>query len=202
MGDPLPPVLARMKQLGHAVFESGAYNLNLFGIRSPDPTSNSFDDLLGCAYRETSDGPWRVDYWRATTDPGVYYREHPMRVEGTAILVPGQYRGAYELGLHRGKYEALVQTGAPVKVWRDSNCDDVLDWSGDEHSGWYGINLHASAQNSAGTASSSRVDKWSAGCQVHGTQRGFDAMMRLAHAQIDAHPTWTRFTYTLLEQWW
>lgn len=202
----LPPVLQRMQALGYAVFTGGDYNLNLFGIRSRDATSGSWNDLLGCAYRVA--GEWQVQYWAATTDPGLYYREHPMRVDGTAILVPGQYRGAYAVGLHAGRYRALVQTAGPVCVWRDADQDTVLDMGPDVpmEVGYFGINIHASANDPYSSTVdrdvSSDVGKWSAGCQVHATTTGFRAMMDLVDAQIRTHPTWPQtFTYTLLEQW-
>ena len=44
-------------------------------------------------------------------------------VKGTAILVPGQYRGAYKIGFHKGKYKALVQA-KPVKLYIDNDKDN------------------------------------------------------------------------------
>jgi len=44
---------------------------------------------------------------------------------GTAILVPGQYRGAYALGYHFGK-PALQQVGN-LKLFRDNDLDEQLD---------------------------------------------------------------------------
>ena len=142
MSDVLPPVLQHMRSLGHEVFTSGAYNLNLFGIRAKGGRINKFDDLLGCAYREADDGPWRVAYWPATTDPGLYWLQHPMNVSGTAILMPGQYRGAYEVGFHLGKYRALVQR-RPVRVWRDNDRDSTMTYGGhdDIDEGLFGINI-------------------------------------------------------------
>lgn len=202
MSDTLPPVLQVIKSKGYAVFTQGAYNLNLFGIRSSSSQAGKFDDLMGCAYREYDGGPWVVQYWPATTDPGLYYLENPMRVEGTAILVPGQYRGAYQIGLHTG-YEALVQWAGPVKVYRDADRDGTLDFDPETiMEGYFGINLHASYQRGDGTGESTVVGKWSGGCQVHATEAGFRAMMALAHRQLEVHPSWTKFTYTLLDQWW
>ena len=201
MADALPPVLARMRALGLHVCDSGAYDLNLFGIRSPERRANAFDDLLGCAYREREDSGWVVRFWPATTDPGSPYLRDPMNRAGTAILAAGQYRGAYRIGKHRGEYDALVQSG-PVKVYRDDNRDDLLDFDGDPVEGVFGINLHASAQNPHGDARSTQVGKWSAGCQVHATQRGFDEMMVLARKQQEYHPGWLTYSYTLLDQWW
>lgn len=195
-----------MQALGHQVFTSGDYNLNLFGIRSSDNTAGTFNDLLGCAYKV--DGQWHVRYWAATTDPGLYYRENPMNVKGTAILCPGQYRSAYVIAKHKSSYDALCQRtgGDPVTVWRDANRDDVLDYEGPTDTGFFGINLHASSSNPYGETrdrdDDAAVGKWSAGCQVHATTTGFREMMALARKQIEVHPTWTeRFTYTLLDEW-
>jgi hypothetical protein len=196
MADLLPPVLARIKRLGFKVFLEGAYNLNIFGIRSANRVAGRFDDLLGCAYRESENGPLIVRYWQATTDPGTYWLENPMRAEGTAIYKPGQYRGAYEVGYHNGKYLALTQTGAPVQVYRDGDRDNILDL--DESTvmtGYFGVNIHK-----AGTSSTS-VGKWSAGCQVFAREADFDDLMGLVEKQVQHHPTWTKFTYTLLDAW-
>lgn len=203
----LPPVLARIDALGLRVFRDGDYNLNLFGIRSSDLSAGTFNDLLGCAYKTS--GQWQVMYWAATTDPGVYYREHPENVEGTAILCPGQYRGVYAIDKHGGKYEALCQRNGTVQVWRDDNRDTVLDVDPETptESGYFGINIHASSNDPYGEvrdrSADAPVNRWSAGCQVHATTTGFRQMMELVHKQIEAHPTWAqKYTYTLLDQWW
>ena len=188
-----PPILRRMKSLGYSIFIHGEYNLNLFGIRSQSNMANRFDDLLGAAY--IAGDQWHVEYWPATTDPGTYWLNNPGRVSGTAILVEGQYRGAYRIGQHRGQYTALKQA-APMKVYRDSNRDNVLDMSPETQSeGIFGINIHRSSR----TGSSQEVNKWSAGCQVHKTTAGFDRMMELAHKQIE-HGHGRSFTYTLLTE--
>lgn len=192
---PVPFVLQHLKSLGHEIMWEGDFHLNLFGIRSPNPKSNSFDDTMGCAY--TDKGLWKVHYWPITTDPGTYYLEHPMNVAGTAILMPGQYH-AWKIDLHGGKYEALCQRAASVKVWRDSNKDDVLDHDvGSEATGYFGINLHRSSTSGEST----RVNKWSAGCQVHARLDGFNEMMQLAHKQRDLLGI-DVFSYTLMDQWW
>jgi hypothetical protein len=196
----LPIVIQRAKDLGYAVFEGDAdYDLNIIGIRSKDTTVNTFNDLMTCSYKVK--GQWYTRSWRCTTDPGLYWLNNPGRVEGTAILCPGQYRGAYKLGKHRGSYNALVQKGAKVRVYRDADRDaehDRVDSSIVE--GYFGINIHRASRKRAST----RVDKWSAGCQVFadGTPGGdFDEFMKLCKKQVHHHPTWTTFSYTLLDAW-
>jgi len=202
----LPPVLQHMQSLGYAVF-TGDYNLNLFGIRATSRSADSYDDFIGCAYQVG--GLWQVEYWPATTDPGAYYlstASEGFKVDGTAILVPGQYRGAYEVGPHGStRYMALVQSGAPVKVYRDGNRDLVLDTdcSSEIEAGWLGINIHASSMqpyDEVKDKSNYSVGKWSGGCQVHATTTGFIRMMYLAQKQIEV-TGYTTFSYTLLNQW-
>jgi len=78
----------------------------------------------------------------ATTDPGLYYLWHPSCPSGTAILKEDQYLNCFKLGLHKGKYKALVQA-KPLTVIRDYNRDSVLNYnSGKEETGMFGINIH------------------------------------------------------------
>lgn len=190
---PLPHVIKEFVAAGHDINWRGDYHLNLFGIRSPTKESNSFDDTLGCAY--TVDGQWIVHYWPGTCDPGTYYLENPMNVAGTAVLVADQYKDVWKIDMHAGKYEALCQRAGKVRVYRDSNRDDILDHDpGSIATGYFGINLHRSSLSGEST----QVNKWSAGCQVHATLKGFKEMMRLAHQQVDKTGIDT-FSYTLLE---
>lgn len=196
-GNGLPPVVRRAQDLGYEVWDT-PYRMFLFGIRAENRGSNSFDDTLGCAWTD-EDGLWRCEYWPGTTDPGTYYLEHPSNSAGCAILVADQYIDTWMLGMHRGKYEALCQLGNKVSVYRDASGDVKLDLDpGTIVSGYFGINLHAATQVDGGE--STQVNKWSAGCQVHATQRGFARMMELAHLQIEKTGL-EKFSYTLLDLW-
>lgn len=99
-------ILQAMQAKGYTVFLNEPYDLNLIGIRTEDLAANTFNDWLCVLYR--SEGRWLLFALPDTTDPGIYYRKHPMNVDGTAILKPGQYRGAYKVGQHKG-YAALQQ---------------------------------------------------------------------------------------------
>ena len=201
----LPVALERIEKLGHRVFEAGDYNLNLFGIRAAERQAGAFDDALGCAYKVG--GQWRVHYWQGTTDPGWLYLDGASErfgVDGTAILCPGQYLGAYTIGPHgRTRYDALIQSD-DVAVFRDANRDHILDTAPETIThGRFGINIHAAAVNPYDETSEApgSVGPWSAGCQVL-LAPGFRDMMTLCKRQLEAHPTWVRFSYTLLDQWW
>lgn len=176
---------------GYRFFDEGDYNLNLIGIRSADQVANTFNDYLAVAWR--FDGIPHCLTFPATTDPGIFWREHPANVSGTAIVVPGQYLGLWEIGLHRGQYPALVQRG-PIRVYRDNNRDRVLDQDAPIDAGLFGINCHRASAN----GESRQVDKWSAGCQVLAHPKDFALLMALCERAAE---NWGRsFTYTLLEE--
>ena len=121
---------------------SRPYELNIVGIRSKQTKANSFDDEIHVFYKVHS-LRWHYHIYKATTDPGTFWLEHPMESQGTAILAQGQYVNAYKLGLHRGQYKALVQR-KPVTIMRDYDRNAVLDFAnGQKQRGVFGINIHA-----------------------------------------------------------
>ena len=180
-----------LKRQGHPVFK-GDYNLNLIGIRSQDSHANTFNDVLVVLYEV--DRKTMLHTFPLTTDPGVYYREHPLNVDGTAVLVPGHYRSCWRVGAHQGRYRALVQRGQ-MAVYRDGNGDQHIDDEADTiQTGLFGINLHrANSQRE-----SLRVDRWSAGCQVLANPLDFNLVMALAEKSADIYGP--AFSYTLLTE--
>ena len=170
------------------------YDVNIVGIRNSETNNevtNHFDDTLTVSYKV--DGEWKFHSWPATTDPGQYWIENPISKDGTAILVPGQYRGSHMIGLHQGKYEALRQKKS-VKVYRDNDKD--LEYDTDEDTikeGIYGINIHRSNPYDQ----SYYVNKWSAGCQVFKKVADFHEFMDICRKAKDI---WgNSFSYTLIE---
>ena len=178
-----------MVRKGYAWF-TGHESINLVGIRHPDERSNKFNDWMTCTWCDDY-GHWTFRRWPCTTDPGVYYRENPLNVRGSAIMAPGQYRGAYTLGTHKG-YNAIVQA-KPVSVWRDNNKDETLDWDGVTSTGLYGLNIHrAHASRTSGN-----VDRWSAGCQVLANPHDYAELLAIVRRSCSRYGD--HFTYTLLE---
>lgn len=170
-----------------------AFNLNIYGIRTFSDSINSFDDYIGVIYRDDT-LEWVTLLFAATTDPGKYWLNNPISTKGTAILVPGQYQGAWKLGLHQGKYEALCQK-KPVKVYRDDDKDNELDFDPEDiEEGIFGINIHRSNPYTE----SYYVDKWSAGCQVFKKIADYNRFMVLIRKAKELYGN--SFTYTLLTE--
>jgi hypothetical protein len=188
-------IAARYKGLfdekNYGFFDGGhPFNLNIVGVRNSDGRVNKFDDFLLTIYRDNQKR-WIVDSYQITTDPGLYWLLHPMNVNGTAILCPGQYRGAYKVGKHAGKYDALCQQGAPITVWRDADRDRRHDMSqATLDTGYFGVNIHKAGRNS------NRVDKWSAGCQVFKNEGDFKEFMNTVRRAEKKFGN--SFTYTLV----
>jgi len=184
-----------VERQGHR-WDARDWGLNLVGIRAADGSacrrdSNDFNDWIAAAWYQA--GRANLVMLPATTDPGNYWRTHPMNPKGTAILAPGRYSGMWRLGLHRGQYDALVQIGACL-VYRDADRDLQLDGRLIEH-GVFGINLHRAADS---YDKSSQVDRWSAGCQVVPDTGDYGLLMALCRKHVRAYGN--RFDYTLIEE--
>lgn len=183
---------AAVKAKGYVWFSDSAnknFDVNIVGVRNMstgDMVTNVFDDFMTISYKEG--GVWKSFCWNATTDPGNKSMMNFENTLGCARLVPGQYRGAYSIGLHQGKYEAVRQVN-PVKVYRDKNKDQKYDETTITE-GVYGINLHRAGENST------FIDGWSAGCQVFKRVKDFNAFMSICKKAAKIHGN--AFTYTLL----
>lgn len=182
---------------GYAYFDNGNYNLNIIGVRSENKNNvtNQFDDFIVVIYNTpTKHGLQRV--YPATTEPGLTVMKKPQNYKGTAILVPGQYRGMWRIDSHRGKYKALCQRTKPVLVYRDNNKDDKYDLLPEKiDKGIFGINLHKASSYITPTY----VNNYSAGCQVLQNVADFNTIMGLASKQV-ANGFGNSFTYTLLTE--
>jgi len=169
------------------------YELNIVGIRADSTIPNRFDDEIHVFF-ENNANQWIHYIFSATTDPGTYWLKNPMNPQGTAILMQGQYKGAYQIGLHRGKYYALVQR-KPITVLRDYDRNAILDfYNGRKETGMFGVNIHhASVYGTTKT-----VDIYSAGCQVFASINDFNLFMQLCekHRQLYGNS----FTYTLIDK--
>ncbi|NOU20104.1 MAG: hypothetical protein HOO91_21315 [Bacteroidales bacterium] len=181
-----------LKRKNYKVFEkdNNPYNLNIIGIRNDNRQPNSFDDWIVVMWKY--EGNWSIIVNEVTTDPGLYWLQHPQNPSGTAILKEGQYSGSHKIGFHKN-YKALQQVG-DLTVLRDYNLDGTLDYgtTKEETGNYFGINIHRAVYNGR----SITVDKWSAGCQVFANSFDFDQFMLLC---AEAAKYWGDvFTYTLI----
>lgn len=189
-------ILQTLLRKGFKVFQDRKkdLNLNIVAVRSGSPVLDEFRCKL-FVFWPVPENAWAVKRYCITTLPGRYYlRERLLNEKGCAILAPGQYPGAWQLGWHRDRYEALVQWKA-VQVYRDGNRDAVFDYLPSTlDTGVYGINIHRAGPS--GTVP--RVGRYSAGCQVFQSADDFSEFITLCR---QSRQFWgDLFTYTLLEE--
>jgi hypothetical protein len=177
---------------------------NLVGIRNSLPVKNKyanrFTDLIALIGPEKSK---QVKVYPATTTPGVAMMFNPFRrwwlssslsdtvnFSGLAILQPGVYD--YSVGKHKGKYEALVQSGT-ASVGRIDPVEEAGNLKFKTYSpskkenGSFGIDIHKAG------ADTPSVDSWSAGCQVLKKSGDFNDMMQTVKSSGQ-----NRFKYALI----
>lgn len=186
-----------VKSKGYKWFEDNSnkgYDVNIVGVRNNSPSvankvTNVFDDHITISYKDSL-GNWNFFCWNATTDPGKKGVEKFHNKKGVARLVPGQYRGAWMIDKHQGKYDALCQRLGVVNVWRDANRDLVFDQKIID-TGIFGINIHKAGIDSTW------VENWSEGCQVFKRVKDFETFMFICKKAAKIHGN--KFSYTLLE---
>jgi len=185
-------IINALKFKSYEIF-SRPYELNILGVRADSIIPNRFDDEIHLFFKNNAN-QWIHYLFPATTDPGTYWLNNPVHPQGTAILMQGQYKDAYQVGLHRGQYYALVQR-KPVTVIRDYDRNAILDFqNGRKDTGLFGINIHRASM----TGTTKTVDNYSAGCQVLSSISDFNLMMQLAekHRQLYGNS----YTYTLIDK--
>jgi hypothetical protein len=188
-----------VKAKGYVWFDDPSnkgFDVNIVGIRNNDPgvgdkVTNVFDDWLSITYKDET-GQWQFYRYKITTDPGTKAVKEFSNPNGVARVVPGQYRGLWMVGLHKGQYEALRQKGK-IKVYRDKNRDMTFDETNIYEGDSFGINCHRSNPNTE----SEYVENWSEGCQVFKRVKDFNHFMEIVRKAKELHGN--SFTYTLIE---
>ncbi len=180
-----------------------SYDLNIGAVRSNNLSSNRFNDYMFVLWHDP-DGMRQCVIVCCTTDPGQYYRDEPMRMEGTALMVPGQYRGAYTMGHHKG-IPAFVQIGK-MNFWRlqPHEWNNLVQFKLlNEHPESFPAHetsiISANIHRASRLRVSTQIDKWSAGCQVVPDAGYLDFMIHLAHRQIE-YGHGSNFSYTLFTE--
>lgn len=171
------------------IFHMEPKKINIFGIRSSSKVPDAYDDWIGIAWMN---GDPQCELFEATTDPGLYYLKSPLNVNGTSILMPGQYVNSHTTGIHY-TYRALVQRGV-LRVWRDNDRDAEFDYPADKiYTDASGINIHFA------DIRFKSVGPNSAGCQViHGAMNWEKFMTAVDMNETEKHGR--MFNYTLFDE--
>jgi|15BtaG_2_1085339.scaffolds.fasta_scaffold00310_8 hypothetical protein len=150
------------------MFRSG---LTLVGVRQVPPGADAYDDLLGYAWLDREGLTMKL--FPGTTSPG------GTSLVGRAVVEPGAYRRAFEVGLHKGK-PAFVNYGHTPLAFRRDGGRLVTDE-------YRGLNLHRGGIGP-------KVGGYSEGCQVLKGRTTIQYMLDMARSSEQDY-----FDYILLE---
>ncbi len=189
----LDEVIAAMRAKKYHVFDREDYQLNIVGIRRRPFKVDVFNDTLFCFH--PLNGQWTYAKYQITTIPGLtYLKEKFYHEKGTAILMPGQYKDAYEIGNHWG-YQAVCQKDSVrLPVYRDDKFDGIPELDDRKRFTAGGINIHRASRQGC----TIRIGEYSAGCQVFRCAEHFDGFMATARRARAMHGN--SFTYTLIDE--
>lgn len=158
-------LLERVRQL--ASFKRIPTDRWILGVRSQADLPGKFDDKF-----YEFEGEKCIRVLTGTTHPGITILKGFDKYShlGAAILKSDEwYYDVWKFGQHKGKIPALLQLGAPFKVYRDNDRDDKAEEIGKVYSGFFGINYHTNTYNLSEANQAVEIDDilaWSAGCQV------------------------------------
>lgn len=186
-------VKAAVEKAGFKFF-TGEMNINMIGVRSKNRQVDNWDDFFILCWQEGGKNMIWVDD-QFTTDPGIYYMQQKLlNPAGCGILARGQYRGVWKIGPHgAAKYEAFVQTGNKVKLYRDRNKNNIMEFDPKSiQEGYFGVNQHHGYD-------STNVKNNSAACQVHRYKKDLAYVLSMAKKNTAAGHG-DSYTYTLLEE--
>jgi len=183
-------LLDRVKSLPS--FSKIPENLWVLGVRSNEDLTDIYDDKFYIYRGETF-----VMMLTGTTNPAASILRGGFKAynpEGAAVVKADEwYYKVWRYGQHKKKMNALVQIGAPIKVYRDGDMDGKSESIGKYTAGYFGINFHANTYDMANTTIKEKIAGWSAGCQVVNDIATYRKVMNLIEYK-------TPVTYCLLNE--
>ena len=190
----------------------GDLNLNLVFERVDYVASNHFTDWWYFLYQEGGEN--KIVALHATTKPGIRGSldrvAQPLvdGVSGTPVIMPGQYRGAWEfidIPVERAPITALEkvincpyfrQVG-PLNYWRDGNRDAVIDEVNEQDGKEYSTHLHPGSNETDGRPwDQLELNNWYEGC-MGSPRREMDTIFDLVRRSVAIYGK--LFTGTILE---
>ena len=205
---PIDEIREVLKLKNYKFFEKGDFNLNLIAVREDDIFDNKFSDTLYAICKVN--GVFQKLELSWTTKAGVYGHggeQDPLQAwetgtadNGVAVVVEGQYLGAFELVLNGGGYpfDEYFKQIKPLAYYRDNDKNGVIT-RGKVVWGEYSTHLHAmSVKKYAGTYLSAIGYKpWSMGC-MGADYLNFQRLKNLALKAASLYSN--KFSYTLLHE--
>jgi hypothetical protein len=181
--------------LGYKWFEDQP---NIIAVRTNLQVPDVFNDLLFIVYKKA--GIETLYSATITTEPGIYYQKHLLNPKGCWVMMPNQMINSYKSGFHQNKPDhRCLQSLGKIYGLREDDKDGIIGNDKDAVASWQdgnqiGANIHGAIKNTTTTT----VDKWSAGCQVHSSWTKKEEMMDIVDSYKKVNNGW--ITYTLIKE--
>lgn len=164
----------------------------ILGVRSNEDQPDAFDDKF-YLFR----GEQFIMVANGTTNAGRSILAGKFKTYnqmGAAVVKANEwYYNVWRSGKHKGKMNALVQTGGKIKFYRDGNMNAKAEELGTLFEGYIGINFHASTYDFSKPITKALIGEWSAGCQVVANNMEYKKIIDYCY------PQWTT-TYCLIDE--
>jgi len=192
-------IIETLNKKGYRHFKE-PWILNIVGIRSNTKQQGStatdkFIDYIIMWYYDNKGKRIDAKSIITTTPARSYYI-------GTASgnfnnMLPNQYKDAYSIGLHKGKYQALILSKL-IDISRPTKGKGVYDYSKPSKENPKD-NIHKALADTPTISCNKGTRGWSAGCQVFKKVSDFEWMMSAARQQVN-NTNKKVFDYTLLKE--
>lgn len=171
-------------KLGYPFYDTGKFNVNIFGFRNSEDVVDEFNDILGICYLDDFGRPI-VLAAKGTTKPGAYWLGQKMgNINGTFVLQEGYYKGCWKKGKHHGKYDCLVQAKSDCFYgYRDADKDGKVDYDGIVYKDVTGLNWHTTSFFN----DKEKVGAYSAGCQVVQDDKDYLSMLPMIYKSMEKY---------------
>jgi len=198
-----------MAKKGYAFFERGDFNLNLIAIRENEVFDNTFADTLHIVYKDK--GVWQNRAFKFTTLAGTLGfggEQSPLTaqqtgtgVDGTAVIVEGQYRSALRLITDGVRYPFTTYLAQvrPFVYLRDNDRNGFITRNAVRQTGNFFTHWHAmSPENTKSDQVNFTHSAWSQGCMGTDAETWFGQIVPLLLRGAQAYGA--LFTMTLLNR--
>ena len=191
--DSRPEIQYMYDFLGKEGYKFNEYNP--FAIRNFDKIKGGiFNDTIGLLCENF------IYVIRGTTDPSPYYIEqHPMNVNGTAVMCAGLQDRIWMVGLHAKKFTGLIngwRLGFGTKKQKVKRLDKNYKFKDKIYKGWFCCNLHPTFNPNP-----DKIGRNSAGCQVVRVMSDFTKYMGYIMNSMEyAINKRTLYSYYIFEQ--
>lgn len=206
---PIEQIREVLRKKGFVFFERGDWNINLIPVRENEVFDNTFSDSLYIIYKDK--GVWQNKTFKFTTLAGTLGfggEQSPLTaaqtgtgVDGTAIILEGQYRSALRLITDGVRYPftSYLAQARPFNYLRDFDKNGFITRNAIRQTGNFFTHWHAMSNEGVASDQVNFIHSaWSQGCMGSDHPTWFGQILPLLSR--GARTYGNLFSFTLLNR--